>query len=74
MGQTMSSRRRLWALFLAMAMLVGLTTAASASPPEGAHESYIVVLQPGTQRVPKVAAAMSQAHSGQFGFVYEHAL
>ena len=70
----MSSQRRLWALFLAMAMLVGLTTAASASPPEGAHESYIVVLQPGTQRVPKVAAAMSQAHSGQVGFVYEHAL
>ena len=70
----MSSRRRLWALFLAMAMLVGLTTAASASPPEGAHESYIVVLQPGTQRVPKVAAAMLQAHSGQVGFVYEHAL
>lgn len=71
-------RRSMWALFLtlflAVTMAAGVTNAASASPPDGVLESYIVVLEPGTTQVPDVAAALAQAHAGQVGFVYEHAL
>ena len=39
-----------------------------------ALQSWIVVLRPGTARVPEVASDMARAYGAQRGFVYEHAL
>ena len=38
------------------------------------QQSYIVVLDAGTQNVPAVAENLASAHSGHLGYVYEHAL
>lgn len=39
-----------------------------------AHESFVVVLQPGTRDAPAVAASLTRQAGGQVGFVYEDAL
>ena len=67
-------RRPILAVCLAMTMVVGLVSVASANPGGAPRSSYIVVLQPGTGNVPAVAADMAASVRGEVGFVYEHAI
>jgi subtilisin family serine protease len=62
--------RRHSVVLLAAAML-SLTASSLAAP---AHESFVVVLHPGTRDVPAVAASLARQAGGQVGFVYEDAL
>jgi subtilisin len=57
---------------LATATLLALTISPVVA--QDALQSYIVVLHPGTAKVPEVAAEVARNYGGQPGFVYEHAL
>jgi subtilisin len=65
----MVSRTR--TVVLVAAALLSLAAPSLAAP---AQESFVVVLQPGTQNVPAVAASLARQAGGKVGFVYEDAL
>jgi subtilisin len=65
----MVSRTR--TVVLVAAALLSLAAPSLAAP---AQESFVVVLQPGTQNVPAVAASLARQAGGTVGFVYEDAL
>jgi subtilisin family serine protease len=54
--------------------LIAALFAGTAASPATGHQSYIVVLDAGTQNVAAVAADLAGAHGGQVGFVYTHAI
>ena len=56
---------------LALLAVTNIVSSAEASPP---HDTFIVVLEPGTANVPAVAAQLARGAGGQVGFVYEHAI
>jgi subtilisin family serine protease len=57
-----------------LATMALLALAISPVAAQDALQSYIVVLRPGTAKVPEVAAEVARAYGGQPGFVYQHAL
>jgi len=59
-------------LFVVLALLLGITLAASAAPPE--QERYIVVLHESVASPAAAASEIAGQVGGQVGFIYEHAL
>ena len=59
-------------LFVVLALLLSITLAASAAPPE--QERYIVVLHESVESPAAVASEIAGQVGGQVGFIYEHAL
>lgn len=59
-------------LFVVLALLLGITLAATAAPPE--QERYIVVLHESVASPAAAASEIAGQVGGQVGFIYEHAL
>ena len=59
-------------LFVVLALLLSITLAASAAPPE--QERYIVVLHESVESPAAAASEIAGQVGGQIGFIYEHAL
>lgn len=59
-------------LFVVLALLLGITLAATAAPPE--QERYIVVLHESVESPAAAASEIAGQVGGQVGFIYEHAL
>jgi subtilisin len=66
------NRRILQAVVTAFALVLGMVTTAVAAPP--AHQSFVVVLEPGSANVRAVAADLARGAGGELGFVYEHSI
>jgi len=66
--------RRAMVVLAVGVLLVTVVLGSTAALAGDTAQSYIVVLRPGTQDVPGVAAALAGAHGGRVGFVYEDAL
>ena len=59
---------------LAGTAVLGALIFVGGAPAQPATNSYVVVLKSGVTDVPAAAAALTRAHGGSVGFVYEHAL
>lgn len=59
-------------LFVVLALLLSITLAATAAPPE--QERYIVVLHESVESPAAAASEIAGQVGGQVGFIYEHAL
>lgn len=60
--------------FLTLAATAALLLTAVPVSAASQHGEYIVVLEPGDRPVPDVANEIAEAHGGDVGFVYTHAL
>jgi subtilisin len=54
--------------------LIAALFAGTAAAPAAGQQSYIVVLDAGTENVAAVAADAARVHNGEVGFVYQHAI